>query len=89
MAFSASNDSSEPRAVSYGPYKVQRMKYSVASGDTSGTITADALSSVDFVMIDGPCGVRSSVDSISGNVVTLAFVNPGATLYGNILAFGK
>lgn len=89
MAFSASNSSSEPRSFSIGPLKQQLMTYSVASGDTTGTITADKLSSISMVIIDGVCATRTAADSISGNVVTLAFVDPAATRYGNIVLLGK
>lgn len=89
MAFAATNVKAEPRAISVGPWKIQAMNYSVASGDTSGTATFDSLSSIDFVIVEGVCGVGTAAPTFSGNVVTLAFVNPAATRYGQILAFGK
>ncbi len=89
MAFAASNLTAEPRAFSVGPLKMQLMTYSVASGDTSGTVTADALTEITHIMVDGVCAVASTAASFSGNVATLTFVNPAATRYGNIVIYGR
>ena len=89
MTFAATASTSEPRSFSIGPLKVQLFTYSVASGDTSGTITATALSTAKHVIIDGPCGVGTAAPTFSGNVVTLAFVNPAATRYGTAMVFGN
>jgi len=88
MAFSASNLSAEPRAISIGPLKVQLMTFTVASGDTSGTVTADKLSSIRFILIDGV--EQTSAATFSGNVATLAFKDPSTTgaTAGDILVFG-
>lgn len=88
MAFSASNSTSEARSFSIGPLKMQIMTYSVASGDTSGTITADAMSTITHVVCDGQLS-HTAAPTFSGNVATLAFVNPAATRYGTIIVFGK
>lgn len=89
MAFLAENSTSEPRSFSIGPLKVQLMTYSAANADVSGTITADKLSSVSHVIIDGALN-RTAADSISGNVITLAFADPGAGgIRGNIIVIGK
>lgn len=88
MAFSASESSSEPRSFSLGPLKCQVMTYSAASGDVAGTITAPSLSLVQHVIIDGKINQTASA-SISGNVVTLAFEDPLATVVGTILLLGK
>lgn len=86
MALVQSN-SADPRAFSNGPYKQQLIKFNVASGDTSGTITCDALTSISFVAIHG---VALTADpTFSTNVVTLAFVDPAATRYGMCVAYGK
>lgn len=88
MAFAASNVSAEPRSFSIGPVKLQLMKYTAASGDTSGTITADSLSSIVHVFLDG--GLKlTAAPTFSGNVVTLAFANPSANVFGDILVVGK
>lgn len=87
MALSAASVSAEPRAWSNGPWKQQVLSFSVASGDTSGTATADSLSSVAFVSVTG---LSLTADpTFSGNVITLAFANPGATRYGQIIAYGR
>jgi hypothetical protein len=88
MAFAASNLTAEPRAMSAGPYKIQLLTWTVASGDTAGTITCDSLYRVDQVYLSGGLTLTSA-PTYSGNVVTLAFVNPAATRYGTALVFGK
>jgi hypothetical protein len=90
MAFSAADatDSSRMRrALSLGPIKMQALTFTCVSTDTSGTVTCDQLSEVSMILIDGL--IRTTADTISGNVVTLAFNAPGGTtVAGNILAFG-
>ena len=88
MAFAASNLSSEPRAFSIGPLKLQIMTYTAASADVSGSLTADKLSSIDCVVVSG--GIHLTAQpTISGNTATLAFADPGATVAGQILVFGR
>lgn len=89
MAFVATALSQEPRSHSIGPVKVQYFSYAVASADTSGTVTCDRLKEVFMLIIDGVCADRTAADSISGNVVTLAFSDPAATRVGNIIAIGR
>lgn len=89
MAFAAVASTKEPRSFSLGPVKCQVMTYSVASGDTSGTVTAGALKELYHVIVDGPCGVATAAATFSGNVATLAFVNPAATRYGTIICIGR
>lgn len=88
MAFIASPSVSEPRSWAEGPWRYQVLTYSVASGDTSGTITADRLSSVMHVFLDGGL-ILTAEPTFSNNVVTLAFSDPGATRYGTILVIGR
>lgn len=88
MALVVSNSSTEPRAWSVGPLKLQVLTYAVASGDTSGTVTADSLSLIQHVFCDGALRLTSAA-SISGNVATLAFADPAATRRGTILVLGK
>lgn len=87
MAFSASNSTSEARAYSLGPLKMQIMTYSAASADVSGTITADKLSRAIHVIIDGKIQ-HTAAPTFSGNVVTLAFADPAATVYGTCIVLG-
>ena len=87
MAFVAAALSAEPRAWSNDPWKQQILNFTVASADVSGTATADALSSVAFVMVSGV--ELTSQPSFSGNVITLAFADPGATRAGQIIAYGR
>lgn len=87
MAFAATNSTSEPRAMSIGPLKVQFMTWSAASADVSGTITADKLTRVLHVIIDGKMQ-HTAAPTFSGNVVTLAFADPAATVYGTLMVIG-
>lgn len=86
MALSASANSLEPRAMSIGPVCIQLLDFSVASGDTSGTATADRLNNVIAAIVTGV--TQTAAPTFSGNVITLAFVNPAATRYGQIIAIG-
>lgn len=88
MAFSAANSSSEPRSFSIGTQKIQMMTWSAVSGDTSGTITADRLSSISHILMDGGL-VLNAAPSYSGNVATIAFNDPTATVYGTVIIVGR
>lgn len=88
MAFTATDVTSEPRSMSVGPLKVQMLKWSAISGDTTGTITCDKLYSVQHVIIDGGL-VMTAAPTFATNVVTLAFTDPVASIFGDILVFGK
>lgn len=87
MAFAASNNASEARSFSIGPLKVQLMKYTAASADVSGTVTADRLTTIMGIIVDGL--QQTTAASFSGNVATLAFVDPAATVTGSIIVFGR
>ena len=87
MALVATNSTLEPRSYSVGPIKIQLMNFSVASADVSGTVTADGLTSIGHVSVSGL--VLTAAPTFSGNVVTLAFVDPAATRYGSIKIYGK
>ena len=87
MALSASSPSAEPRSWSLGPWKVQLLNFSVANGDTSGTATADALSSVIWCSASGL--TQTAAPTFSGNVITLTFADPTATRYGQLLVIGR
>jgi hypothetical protein len=88
MAFAAVASTSEPRSMSIGPLKVQFMTYSVASADTSGTITAPSLKEIFHVICDGQLQ-HTAAPTFAGNVATLAFADPAATRYGTIMVIGR
>lgn len=88
MAFAATASTSEPRSFSIGPIKMQLFTYTAISGDTSGTITASRLSSATHVFVDGGLNFTAA-PTFSGNVITLAFTDPAANAFGNILVLGK
>jgi hypothetical protein len=73
------------RAYSIGPTKQQRVSIAAASGDTSGTITFDSLTDVSSVLIST---LQVKTQSISGNVVTVTFTDPVATVVGVAEAHG-
>lgn len=89
MAFAATASSSEPRSFSLGPVKMQVLTYTALSGDTSGTVTAAALKEIFHVVVDG--GMRhSAAPTFSGNVATLAFVDPSTGgLFGTVICIGR
>lgn len=87
MALSTSAPSDEIRSFSVGPVKVQILNWAAASADVSGTITADRLSSVSAILIPGL--ELTAAPTYSGNVVTLAFTDPGATVAGMVMLIGR
>ena len=88
MAFVATESTTEPRAFSIGPLKVEIQRFTVGTGIVAGTITATKLTEVKEVYIDG--GLAMDVaPAIVGNVVTLSFADPAADIAGTILLLGK
>lgn len=89
MAFAAAalTDNGLDRSFSIGPVKVQLMKYGAASGDTSGTVTATGLTRIAQVHIVGSLALTSDA-TYSGNVATLEFADPAATVKGTIICIG-
>lgn len=88
MALAASSPTAEPRSFSIGPLKIQLLNLTAADNDVSGTATADALSSVMFAHVSGL--VLTAAPTFSGNVITLAFADPGAGgAFGQIIAVGR
>ena len=88
MAFAASSIAGLPPHLSLGNRKVEIQSISAASGDTSGTVTASALSTVDHAIVCS--GLKlSALPSISGTTITLAFADPVATVAGSIILIGK
>lgn len=87
MAITASVSTAEPRSWSTGPLKQQIINFSAASGATGGTATADGLSSVEYAIVTGV--VQTAAPTFSGNVVTIAFTDPAATVHGQIIVMGR
>ena len=85
MALVAS-EQAESRAFSNGPICVQIMKFSVANGDTSGTITATSLKNVTMAVVTGI--TMTAAPTFAANVVTLAFADPLATVHGQVILYG-
>ncbi len=87
MALTVTALSAEPRSWSTGPWKQQVLIFSVANGDTSGTITADSLSSAQACVVGGL--EMTAQPTFSGNVITLAFADPLATRHCQIIVYGR
>lgn len=87
MAITATVPTAEPRSWSVGPLKMQIIDFSAASGATGGTATADALSSAEWAIVTGV--VQTAAPTVSGNVVTIAFTDPAATVYGQMIVLGR
>lgn len=88
MALVVTDSSPEPRSWSIGPLKMQVLTYAIASGDTSGSVTADRLSLAQHIFCDGAIQLTAA-PTFSNNVVTLAFADPLATRVGTILVLGR
>lgn len=71
---------------SLGKVRCQKLKFTAASGATSGTATFNGLNSIVHVEVQGV--VLSAAPTFSGNVATLAFADPAATVYCSITAYG-
>ena len=89
MALAVTDLTTEPRAFSIGPIKVQLMSYTSAAADTTGTFTADRLYRVDAVHCDG--GLQQTVaPTISGNSITLTYTAvPTGGVAGTMIIFGR
>lgn len=87
MAFAATALAAEPRSLSIGPLKMQILTWSAASADVSGTVTANQLLRAESIVIDGLA--LNAAPTFSGNVVTLGFVDPAATVYGTCIVYGR
>jgi len=77
--------SSNPRAWSLGPYKMELWSYSMASGDTSIAVTAGSMNTIVFALLTG---VSHTAESYSGGTVTWTVVDPVANRIGDIVLFG-
>lgn len=89
MSFAASAPSTNGlnRSQSIGPNKIQVLNWTAASGDTSGTITADSLTTVYQVILTGAVTLTAA-PTYSGNVVTLAFADPAGDRWGQAICIG-
>lgn len=71
---------------SMGKVRVQKLKFSAASAAVSGTATFNGLTSLVHVEVQGV--VLTAAVTMSGNVATLAFADPAATVFGTLTAYG-
>lgn len=78
MALVITDPTTQPQSFSIGTRKIQRLKFTANSGDTSGTVTADNLRVLEHLTI--PSAMKfTAAKTYSGNVATLAFTVPAET----------
>jgi hypothetical protein len=83
MAFVASAPTTESRAWSWGPLKMEFQTFTCSTADTSGTVTAKRLSRVDdCIVIGGP--VLNGAPVITGTSVALTFADPASACTGYV-----
>lgn len=78
-----------PVSWSVGPHKQEVQLINIISGDTGATITATNLSRVDQALPLMSGVTLTAQPTISGNVVTLAFTDPAASRYCQIILLGR
>ncbi len=72
-----------------GPFMIEIQDVSLVSGNTTMTVTASALSRIDYcVWAGGGLGLTAAI-TYSGNTATLAFTDPVATIKGSVILFGR
>lgn len=74
MAVTSALLTSEPRAFSIGPVKMEIWTYTMASGDTSVVITSKSLSRVDHAIMTG--SPKQTALAISGLAATFTVADP-------------
>lgn len=79
MAVTSSNLASYPQSFARGDLKVQYVNYSMISGATSGTVTADNLIRIMHILLLGGQVRHTSAPTFATNVATLAFTVPAET----------
>lgn len=77
------------RAFSIGFEKMEIQSVAVVSGDTGATITAKNLSRVDCALVTGGPVTLTAQPTYSGAVATLAFTDPAASAFLQIILLGK
>lgn len=87
MAFAATRKSIAGSAISHsiGPICCEYYDFTVASADTSGTISS-SLHGITHVELMGL--TQTALPSVSGSTITLAFVDPAATVKGHARVYG-
>jgi hypothetical protein len=77
------------RAMSIGFENIEMQTVAVVSGDTGATVTAKALQRVDFALVCGGPVTLTAQPTYSANAVTLAFTDPAASRFLQVVLFGK
>lgn len=71
-----------------GPLNAQVLTWTAISGDTTGTVTADKLYLAQHISMDGGL-TFTAAPTFATNVVTLAFADPAASVFGTCIVYGK
>ena len=87
-AASANLSGNLARGYSVGPKKVQWVTVAVVSGDTGATVTADSLQYIEFAAVCGGPVTLTAQPTYSGNVATLAFTDPVANRFLQVMCIG-
>lgn len=77
------------RAMSLGFENMEIQTVAVISGDTGATVTALRLARVDHAIVCGGPVTLTAQPTYSGNVVTLAFTDPAASRFVQVILLGK
>lgn len=77
------------RSMSIGFEKIEIQTIAVVSGDTGATVTAKTLSRVDCCLVTGGSIALTAQPTYSGSVATLAFTDPAANVFLQVVLLGK
>lgn len=77
------------RSMSIGFEKIEIQTVAVISGDTGATITALTLNRVDCCIVTGGPVTLSAQPTYATNVATLAFTDPAANRFLQVILLGK
>ncbi len=77
------------RSMSIGFEKMEIQTVAIVSGDTGATITAKALGRVDCCLVTGGPITLTAQPTYSTNVATLAFTDPVASIFVQVVLLGK
>lgn len=77
------------RMMSIGFENIEIQTVAVVSGDTGATVTALRLHNVDFAIVCGGPVTLTAQPTYSANVVTLAFTDPAASRFLQVVMFGQ
>jgi hypothetical protein len=86
-AVAATASSKIPQTWSLGPVKVQVFDVTLASGNTSVTVTADRMTTVYWAILANGT-LQTAAPSYSGNTATFTITDPLASGAAQAIVFG-